>query len=173
MTSNIDQAAHVYNFLKQKLLEEHASLRDDEQTLHDTLDGITNFDQAVEYFVDAIADDEAMLVGLAARKQSLEARITRHKNRVIANKEILRDAIVKVGKNSVVHPEFTVSLRKIVAKVKIYDEGMLPEEFITLIQVPERIVRKDALDQAILQDNKQVPGAELVPEHKTLAIRKG
>lgn len=173
MTSNIGREAHTYVFLKEKLLEEHASLRTDGQALEDTLEGICNFNQAVEWFVDSIANDEAMLVGMKGRAKNLDARIKRIAQAIAAKRNVLRDALEKVGKDNIKHPEFTVFLSKVKAKISIEDVELLPEEYITVVQVPTKVVKKDELEAALLNDNKEVPGAVVVPEYKTLGIRKG
>lgn len=172
MTSNLSREAFVYNLLKEKLLQEHEALRDDHQALEDTLEGISNFNEAVEYFVDAIAEDEAMLLGLSKRKENIETRIKRHKAAIEAKKIVLRDALQAVGKRNIKHPEFTVYLGTVKARMDIESEEELPDDYITIMQVETKHVNKEKLEQDVLVDNKTVPGVVIIPEHETIRIRK-
>lgn len=173
MANDIGREAHTYVFLRERLLEEHGALREDTDALEDTLDGISNFKEAVEWFVDSLADDEVTIAALQVRAATMAKRMTRLKKAYERKKEVLRDALLKVGKNNVDHPEFTVYLSKVAAKVKVQNQEELPEEYTYTVDVPEKKVRMAELETAIIENGEDIPGAILIPEHKDLRIRRG
>lgn len=169
MASNLKHEADVYIWLRERLLEEHESLKDDEVALNDTLEGITHLNEAVEWTIQSIAEDEELIAGIKARQEILNNRLGRIEHREEKKRALILETLQRIGSEKIVHPEFTVYRSKGRAKVNILDEALLPKS--CLVVQPSRPDKK--LIKEYLDSGKEVPGAELSLPTETLVIRRG
>lgn len=117
--------AHLY--LKSRLREDFPDI--DEETLIDTLEGISNLHECLAALVRSRADDEALLTGLKSRLDDMKARFARLQDRVDQKRLLLCDVMERAELARLTLPDFTVSLRKSPPSTEIIDEEMIPEEF--------------------------------------------
>lgn len=168
MTSNLKHEADIYLWLKERILEEHACLHDDDVALADTLEGITHLHEAVEWVMQSIAEDESMLKGIADRAAQLKKREERIEYRAAQKRKLILDTLIRLDLKRIDHPEFTIYRQKTPAKVDVFDETKVPEKF--KVEQPKTLDKK-AIKEA-LKDGIEVPGAEMTLPGETLVIRR-
>jgi hypothetical protein len=155
----------AYTLIRDRILALEESL--DEQTLADTLEGLTDFQEVVAAVIRAALFDEALSEGLKAHIQALEARLRRLNERAESRRRIARDAMVEVDLRKITAPDFTVSVRAGSPALVVVDEGAIPNAY----WVP----REPRLDRAgLLSDLKNglaVSGAELANPTPVLSVR--
>lgn len=139
----------------------------DEQTLADTLEGLTDLHEVIAAVIRAALLDEALADGLKAHIQTLEDRLQRLNDRAEARRRIARDAMVEVDLKKITAPDFTVSIRAGSPALVLVDEALVPQSY----WVP----REPRLDRArMLSDLKNgliVAGAELSNSGPVLSVR--
>lgn len=169
MTSNLDRETHIYLWFRERLLAEHESLKDDEAALNDTLEGITHLNEAIEWTVQRIAEDEEMLDGIRVRQQVLDTRSNRIERRIETRRNLILETLQKTDKKRIDHPEFTITRKSSPRRVIITDESKLPHNYFR--QQPALPDKKTIKE--ILVQGQEVPGAELSEPTENLVIRRG
>lgn len=168
MTSNLKHEADVYLWLKERLLEQHESLKDDEVALADTLEGITHLHEAIEWTVQAIAEDEELIEGIKARQKMLNERLGRIENREEGRRKLILETLQRTDQKKIMHPEFTISRQNSPRRVVIFDEALLPGNYFRpQPSLPDKKAIKEVLSKGV-----EVPGAEMSEETETLVIRR-
>jgi Gp157 protein len=169
MTSNLKHEADVYLWLRERLLEQHESLKDDEVALNDTLEGITHLHEAIEWTVQSIAEDQEMSIGIKSRMTILNERLGRIEHREETKRKLILESLQRIGQEKIMHPEFTVYRQKSPRKVVIVDETMLPN---TLFRQQPALPDKKAI-KAFIEEFGECAGAEMSEPTETLVIRRG
>lgn len=169
MSSNLDREAHIYLWLRERLLEQHESLKDDPEALADTLEGITHLHEAIEWTVQRIAEDEEMVVGIKERARFLNERLGRIEQRIDARRALILETLQKIDQKKIMHPEFTITRQSSPRRVVITDESILPHN---LFREQAPMVDKKAIKEILVQ-GLEVPGAELSEPTENLVIRRG
>lgn len=167
MTYPLQREAHTWQELKRRLLASMPELAEDDETLFDTLDGLTELTDQIGALLrsanEQTADAEgikAYVAQLTERKKRLEA--TAGKKRAIAQ-NFMRDC--GIAKLSL--PDFTASVRAVPPGVVIFSAESLPDEFVKIERVPDKAAIKKAL-----KEGRQIPGAQLDNGGETLSIRR-
>jgi hypothetical protein len=155
--SNLYEIATAFRAEADKL----ADLDLDEQTLQDTLEGMTGELEAkaqntafvvrnIEATAAAIKEAEAQM---AARRKALENRAARIKDYLLANMLI-------AGVQKIECPYFKLAVRENPPAVEIYEPGLIPAQFIKTPEPPPPSPDKSAIKAAI-QSGVEVPGCTL------------
>lgn len=138
-----------------------ADLDLDEQTLADTLEGMSGelevkaqnvimFTRNLESTAAAIKEAEAQM---AARRKALENRAAGLRRYVLENMQF-------AGVQKIECPWFTLSVRDNPAAVEIFEPGLIPAEYMTQPAPPPPAPNKTAIKAAI-NAGTEVPGAKL------------
>ncbi len=139
----------------------------DEQTLADTLEGLTDLHEVIAAIVRSAVVDEAMIDGLRGRIGEMETRMSRFEDRAYKHRQIARDVMVEAEVKKITAPDFTVSLRAGAASLVVVDEAMIPEQY----WVP----RDPRLDrQALTTDLKReiaIAGVALSNSEPVISVR--
>jgi hypothetical protein len=151
--------------LAQQLRENYAEI--DDETLRDTLEGISNLSEAVVAVIRSSLDDEAFIAGLKCRLDDLQARLARLRERYEKKRALARWAMVEADLDKVLAADLSVSLRKGGEKLEVIDEGRVPETF--FVPQPSKLDRK-GLTEA-LKRGEMVNGALLVMAEPTISVR--
>jgi malonyl CoA-acyl carrier protein transacylase len=154
-----------YLILADALKERYGEL--DDETLKDTLEGISELPEAVAVVIRSSLDDEAYIVGLKGRLEDLQARLSRLKERYEKKRALARWAMVEADLEKVVCEDLSVSLRKGGEKLEVIDEARVPEAF--FVPQPAKLDRK-SLTEA-LKRGEMVNGALLVMADPTITVR--
>jgi len=151
------ELAQEYRAAAEKL----ADLDLDEQTLADTLEGMSGdlevkaqnvvmFTRNLEATAAAIKDAEAQM---AARRKALENRAAGLRRYVLENMQF-------AGIQKIECPYFKLSVRDNPASVEIYEPGLIPAQYMRQPEPPPPAPDKAAIKAAIAAGT-EVPGAKL------------
>src|SRR5450755_1186140 len=84
----------------------------DDETLKDTLEGISDLPEAISAVIRSSLEDEAYFMGLRGRLEDLQARLSRLRLRYDKKRALARWAMVEADLEKIVVADLSVSLRK-------------------------------------------------------------
>lgn len=116
-----------YRSIRERIITLEADI--DEETLADTLEGVTDLHEVVAAVVRSALVDEAMVEGLKRHIDILKGRSQRLTERARTRREIARDAMVEVDVRKIQAPDFTVSVRPGSPALVVTDEGAVPSSY--------------------------------------------
>jgi len=154
-----------YQILSAQLKAQYADI--DDETLTDTLEGISRLPDTIEAVVRSSLDDAALIEALKGRMQELELRLERFKDRCEKKRALARWAMVEARLEKIMAADFSVGLRKAIEKVEVIDEGSIPLAYF-VPQVPK--LDRRAVTEA-LRRGDIVTGAELVLGEPSIQVR--
>src|SRR5512140_986006 len=102
-------AVSKYQLLKERLLDGLADA--DEQTLGDTLEGITNLHEMIAAVIRSALVDEALQAGLRTRIEEMRQRLTRLAERGLKKRRLALEAMNEAGLKKLEQADFTASAR--------------------------------------------------------------
>jgi hypothetical protein len=164
-SENVRYEVRHYVILAAALKERYGEI--DDETLKDTLEGISDLPEAVVAVIRSSLDDEAYIVGLKGRLDELQARLSRLRDRYEKKRAIARWAMVEADLDKVMAEDLSVSLREGGERLEVIDERRVPEVF--FVPQPARLDRK-SLTEA-LKRGEMVNGALLVMADPTISVR--
>ena len=139
----------------------------DEETLLDTLEGITDLHEMIAAVIRSALVDEALQAGLRTRLEEMRQRLARLEERGAKKRQLALEAMCEVGLKKLEQPDFTASARAGIPSLIVVSEGSVPEAY--WVPQPPKLDR-----QALLADLKrgtEIPGAQLGNPKPTLAVR--
>ena len=145
-----------YRALLDQLRQDYEDL--DDETLFDTLEGLSDFPDLVAELVRSALDDEAMILGLKLRCDAMAARMSRLKERHQKKRSMAAWAMGMAGLPKLKQPDFSVSLSEGAFRLEVQDECAVPE----LYFVPQPPKLDKAAITAALKRGEAVDGALLV-----------
>jgi hypothetical protein len=155
----------TYGAIRERLLAEDPHL--DEQTLADTLEGLTDLNEVIAAIVRAAVTDEALSDGLRVRIGEMLERQARLDDRAAKRRQIACEAMAGASIKKITAPDLTISLRAGSPSLVVTDETALPQTY----WVP----RKPRLDRQSLQTDLKrgitVAGATLSNSEPVLSVR--
>lgn len=154
-----------YSWLRDELLRVHGDV--DEETLADTLEGISTLPDMLCVAVRAVLDDQALCEALKGRLGELKARLDRLEARIQATRVVVCEAMEEAGLTKITEADFTLSLRTGAPPLMIIDEEAIPERY--WAPQPPRLER--AVLKRALADGKDIPGAVLGNGSPTISVR--
>jgi hypothetical protein len=98
-----------YELLRQRLLVEYPNL--DEETLADTLEGITDLHEMIAAVIRSALVDEAIHAGLHFRVDDMKERLSRLELRAAKKRHLALEVMSEVGLTKLEQPDFTASTR--------------------------------------------------------------
>ncbi len=113
-----------YKAVRERLLAEDSSL--DEQTLADTVEGLTDLDEILASIIRAFLADEALAFGLKGRIAEMEDRLERLQDRAAKRRQIVRETMAELDLKKITAPDFTATLRPGMASLVVLDEASIP-----------------------------------------------
>lgn len=154
-----------HNWVKQRLIGEHPDL--DEETLADTLEGLTDLNEVILAALRSALDDEAHTEALKSRIDDLRARLDRLTERAKAKRRICAEAMETCSISKILGADLTVSLRARSKRVEVLDEARLPE---TYWKIPAPVIDRRSLGEA-LKNGNEIEGATLIEGEATVSVR--
>ena len=101
----------------------------DEQTLADTVEGLTDLHEILAAVVRAALADEAMATGLKCRISDMQDRLDRLQDRAAKRRQIAKDAMVELDLKKIAAPDFTASIRPGMPALVVLNEDAVPKTY--------------------------------------------
>jgi hypothetical protein len=139
----------------------------DDDTLTDTLDGLTDLKEVLAEVIRSALVDEAMVAGLKGRIVEMRARLDRLEIRANRKRALALFSMEKTSIEKVAETDFTASLRTGARTLEITAEAEIPKQYWR--QPPPQLDRQALL--AALKAGTDVGGATLTPGRTQLAVR--
>jgi hypothetical protein len=152
--------------LRERLKEEFPEI--DEETLHDTLEGISSLPECLAVLIRSHLDDATIVEALRNRVRAMQERLARLETRAQRKKDVALEVMTRGELKKLLQPDFTLTLRNAPSELLISDEASIPNEFWK--PQPAKLDRQGLRQQ--LQGGSSVPGAMLRPGGFVLAIRR-
>jgi hypothetical protein len=161
----LDHQLHLYMYLRQKLLEAVPDADDD--TIRDTLEGISTLHELLAETLRSAIIDEALGAGLRSRLQDMKHRLARLEARALRKRELALHVMSEAGLRKLEQPDFTASARAGSPSLLVVAEEQIPEGY--WIPQPAKLDRQSLL--AALKQGDQVTGAQLSNPKQVLSVR--
>ena len=165
MPSAVSLEASRFNLLKERLLVLYPDA--DEETLQDTLEGITNLHEMIAAVIRSALVDEALQVGLRTRIDEMRQRLMRLAERGLKKRQLALEAMNEAGLRKLEQPDFTASARLGAPPLVVTSESDVPEGY--WIPQPPKLDRQTLTSD--LRHGDQVPGACLGNAAPILTVR--
>ena len=162
--SILPQVAH-HELLRRQLEAKFPDI--DEETLRDTLEGLSNLPEMIAAIVRSELEDKALAKGLRGRIAEMEERLGRFEERAGKKREMAREAMESADIQKITEPDFTVSLRSVQPPLVIVEEMEIPEQFWR--PQPAKLDRQKL--RLALGSSEGVPGAMFGNAGRTLSVR--
>ena len=162
---NLDFAAITYRALRDRLRAEDSQI--DDQTLADTVEGLTDLHEILTAIIRAALADQALANGLEGRIAEMQARRDRFQDRATKRRQIAKDVMVELDLKKLAAPDFTASIRPGMPALMVIDEAAVPS-----IYWEPREPRLDR--QGLANDLKQgaeITGVALSNPEPVLSVR--
>ena len=154
-----------YQLLGEKIIQQFPGT--DDETIRDTLEGITDLHEMIAAVIRSALVDEALHAGLRFRLDDMRERLSRLELRASKKRELALEAMTEVGLSKLEQPDFTASARAgSPALVVIAEEG-IPEAY--WLPQPPKLDRQAILGE--LKRGLEVPGAQISNPKPVLSVR--
>jgi hypothetical protein len=158
-------AAINYQAIRERVRSEDPQI--DEQTLADTVEGLTDLHDIIAALIRSALADEALATGLKSRIADMQERLDRLQDRASKRRQLAKDVMVDLNLKKITAPDFTVSIRPGTPSLLVLDEAAVPS--IYWQAVSPRLNRQELLSD--LKEGTEITGVTLSnPEH-VLSVR--
>ena len=121
---SLEFAAITYRAIRDRMLAEDPQI--DEQTLADTVEGLTDLHEILTAVIRAALTDEALATGLKGRIADMQTRLERLEDRAIKRRRIAKQVMVDLDLKKLAAPDFTASIRPGLPALMVIDEAAVP-----------------------------------------------
>ena len=162
---SLEFAAISYRTLRDRIKAEDPNI--DEQTLADTVEGLTDLHEIVTAIIRSALADEALATGLKSRIADMQGRLDRLQDRASKRRQIAKDVLVELDLKKITAPDFTVSIRPGLPSLQVLDEAAVPSIY---WQPGEpRLNRQELLSE--LKEGADIKGVALSNPEPVLSVR--
>ena len=162
---NIEFAAIAYRSIRDRIRAQEPQI--DEQTLADTVEGLTDLHEIVAAIVRAALADEALATGLKLRIAEMHDRLERLQDCAAKRRQIAKDVMLELDIKKITAPDFTVSIRPGLPSLQVLDEAAVPSIFWQ--PGAPRLKRQDLLTE--LKGGAEIQGVALSNPEPILSVR--
>lgn len=166
MQPNLVRSLAEHAYLREHLLAEYRDAID-EETLRDTLEGISDLPEALAAVVRSYLDDLVVAAALGMRIGDMQTRLSRIEARVDKKRAAITEVMEKADIKKLEQPDFTALLRAIAPGLVVADESVIPSDYWK--PQPAKLDRRGLL--AALNSGASVPGVGLGNGGTTLSVR--
>src|SRR6478752_4834312 len=122
---NLSFSAINYRVIRDKLLAEDPQI--DEETLADTVEGLTDLHEIIGAIIRSALADEALATGLKGRVAEMQDRLDRLRDRASKRRQIAKDVMIDLDLKKITAPDFTASIRAGMPSLLVIDEAAIPK----------------------------------------------
>jgi Siphovirus Gp157 len=163
--SNLTFAAISYRTIRSRIQADDPNI--DEQTLADTVEGLTDLHEIVTAIIRSALADEALASGLKSRIAEMQDRLDRLRDRASKRRQIAKDVMIELDLKKITAPDFSVSIRPGLPSLMVIDEAAVPS--IYWQPSAPRLKRQELLTE--LKDGAAVEGVALSNPEPVLSVR--
>ena len=158
-------SATTYRAVRERIRTQDPDL--DEQTLADTVEGLTDLHEILAAIVRAALADEALAAGLKGRIAEMQERLERLQERAAKRRQIVKDTMVELDLKKLTAPDFSASVRPGMPALLVIDEAAVP----SIYWEPRepRLDRQGLL--AELKQGAEITGVTLSNPDPVLSVR--
>src|SRR6478736_5423087 len=109
MKMQLQTEAQRYQLVREGIVHEFPGL--DDETIRDTLEGITDLHEMIAAVIRSALVDEALHAGLRSRLDEMKERLSRLELRADKKRQLALEAMTEVGLTKLEQPDFTASVR--------------------------------------------------------------
>ena len=139
----------------------------DEQTLADSVEGLTDVHEIISAIIRAALNDEALVLGLKCRISDMLGRLDRLQERAAKRRQIAKDAMVELDLKKIAAPDFSASIRPGMPALVVLNEDAVPK---TYWEPGEPRLRRQILAYD-LKGGAEIAGATLSNPEPVLSVR--
>jgi hypothetical protein len=161
----LELAATTYRIIRDRIRTQDPQI--DEQTLADTVEGLTDLHEILHAVIRAALADEALARGLTCRISDMQGRLERLEDRAAKRRQIAKDVMVELDLKKLVAPDFTASIRPGMPALVVLNEDAVPK---TYWEPGEPRLRRQILAHD-LKGGAEVAGATLSNPEPVLSVR--
>ena len=165
MHSQLSSEFQQHQFLREKLKAEFPEA--DDETLRDTVEGLTRLPEMLASVLRSHLDDVAFLAALRTRILDMQERFARIEYRADKKRALVASVMERAGMKKLAEPDFTASLREVPPGLVVTEEGKIPAPFWQ--PQPPKLDRRALI--AALKAGEVVAGAALGNGSTTLSVR--
>ena len=163
--SEVRIEANKFNVLRERLRQEFPEI--DEETLSDTLEGITDIKEMLALIIRSALDDEALCIGISTRLSDLKSRHERIDRSAKFKRQLALQAMTDADIPKLAEADFTASLKQGAPSIEILTEEKIPAAYWK--PQPSKLDKLGIL--AALKTGTEIDGASLVAARMQLAVR--
>jgi hypothetical protein len=161
----LEFSAISYRTIRDRIRAEDPSI--DEETLADTVEGLTDLHEIVTAIIRSALGDEALAAGLKSRIAEMQGRLDRLQDRASKRRQIAKDVMVELDLKKITAPDFTVSIRPGMPALLVLDEAAV--QSIYWQPSAPRLNRQGLLSE--LKDGVEITGVALSNPEPVLSVR--
>ncbi len=162
---SIEFAAITYRTIRDRIRAEDPTI--DEQTLADTVEGLTDLHEIVAAILRSALSDEALATGLKSRIGEMQDRLERLQDRASKRRQIAKDVMLELDIKKIAAPDLSASIRQGLPALQVLDEAAVPS--IYWQPVAPRLKRQDLLSE--LKGGIEIQGVVLSNPEPVLSVR--
>jgi hypothetical protein len=165
MNPQLHHSLAEHEYLRQRLKAEFPDA--DEETLRDTLEGLSTLPEMLACALRSYLDDIALTAALGIRITDMQERITRFEQRAEKKRALITSVMERADLKKLAEPDFTVSFRVTPPSLVVTAESEIPAAY-WKPQPPK--LNRQSLTTA-LRNGEHVPGAVLGNGQSTISVR--
>jgi len=165
MTPALLQSLTEFEYLRGRLSTEFPDV--DEQTLSDTIEGLSTLPEALAVVVRSYLDDLALAAALGLRMGDMQERLGRIEQRAEKKRALVTSVMERAAIKKLAEADFTASLRAVAPALVVLDEQAIPPAYWR--PQPPKLDRQGLT--AALRTGAAVAGAALGNGQTTLSVR--
>jgi len=162
---SLEFAAISYRTIRDRIRAEDPTI--DEQTLADTVEGLTDLHEIITAIVRSALVDEALASGLKCRIADMQGRLERLQDRASKRRQIAKDVMVDLDLKKLTAPDFTASIRAGMPALLVIDEAAIPKIYWEPRE--PRLNRQELVSE--LKQGAEITGVTLSDPEPTLSVR--
>ncbi len=121
---SLEFAAIAHRSVRDRIRAEDPQI--DDQTLADTVEGLTDLHEILTAIIRAALTDEALAAGLKGRIAEMQGRLEGLENRAAKRRQIAKDVVLECDVKKLTAPDFTASIRPGTPALMVIDEAAVP-----------------------------------------------